>query len=117
MNTLLDGSLVGLALLASVGYAVSSLGPRTLRVRLLAAASRLLALAPAYLKLGRVARRLAAAAIVKPSGACGGCDNCGTESAAAPHSAAAEVKVPVANIGRREIETPVVARRRAATRR
>jgi hypothetical protein len=101
MNTLLDGSLVALALLASVGYAVSSLGPRTLRVRLLAATSRLLALAPSYFRLGRVARRLAAAALVKPQGACGGCDNCATESAAAPHSAAAEFKVPVANITRR----------------
>jgi len=101
MNTLLDGSLVALALLASVGYAVSSLGPRTLRVRLLSATSRLAELAPAYLRLGRVARRLAAAALVKPQGACGGCDNCGTESAAAPHSAAAEFKVPVANITRR----------------
>jgi hypothetical protein len=101
MNTLLDGSLVALALLASVGYAVASLGPRTLRVRLLAAASRLLALAPSYFRLGRVARRLAAAAIVKPQGACGGCDNCGAESAAAPHSAAAEIKVPVASITRR----------------
>jgi hypothetical protein len=101
MNTLLDGSLVGLALLASVGYAVSSLGPRTMRVRLLAAASRLAERAPSYLRLGRAARRLAAAAIVKPQGACGGCDNCGAESAAAPHSAAAEIKVPVANITRR----------------
>jgi len=101
MSTLLDGSVVGLALLASVGYAVSSLGPRSWRVRLLAATSRLAERAPSYLKLGSIARRLAAAAIVKPQGACGGCDNCGTESATAPHSAPAEVKVPVANITRR----------------
>ena len=116
MSTVLDKFVGGLALLVSVGYAVSSLGPKTLRVRILAAAGRLAERAPSYLGLGRVARRLAAAAIVKPQGACGGCDNCGTESAAG-QSAAAEVNVPVANIGRREIESPAAATQRAVTRR
>jgi hypothetical protein len=102
MKTVLDNLLVGLALLVSVGYAVSSLGPKTWRNRWLAALSRLAERAPSQLRLGGVARRLAAAAaIVKPQGACGGCDNCGAESAAAPRSAAAEVTVPVANITRR----------------
>ena len=115
MNTVLDNSLVGLVLLVSLGYAVSSLGPRTLRNRLLAALSGLLARAPAYFALGRVARRLSAASIAKPRGAaaeaCGGCDNCGSEQTAAPQSAA-EVKVPIAKIGRRERETPAAATRR-----
>src|SRR5271165_7660395 len=110
MNTLVDGFLVALALLASIGYAIFSLGPRTLRRRLLQAASRLLAIAPSYLGLGRVAGRLSAASIVKPAGACGGCDNCAPD-AAATQSAATEVAVPVGNIGRREIETRAVTRR------
>jgi len=110
MNTLLDNFLVGLALLVSVGYAVASLGPKTWRNRCLAALSRLAERAPAFVGLQGVARRLA---VPKPgaAGACGGCDNCGTESAAAPHAASAEVKVPVANIGRREIETPSASTR------
>ena len=115
MNTLLDNSMVGLALLVSMGYAVASLGPRALRNRMLAALSRLLARAPAYLALGRAARRLSAASIATSSaaaGACGGCDNCGAEHAAAPQSAAAEVNVPVANIGRRALETPAAVTRR-----
>jgi hypothetical protein len=116
MNNLLDNSLVGLALLVSLGYAVASLGPRTLRNRLLAALSRLMALAPAYLGLGRVARSLSAASIAKPrgaaAGACGGCGSCLPSQAGAPQSAAAEINVPVANIGRREIETSAAATRR-----
>ncbi|HWX79467.1 MAG TPA: DUF6587 family protein [Steroidobacteraceae bacterium] len=116
MNTLLDNSLVGLALLVSLGYAVSSLGPRAWRNQLLASLSRLLARAPAYLALGRVARRLSAASIATSRGAaagsCGGCDNCGAEQAGAPQSAAAEVNVPVATIGRRATETPAAVSRR-----
>ncbi|HWX79333.1 MAG TPA: DUF6587 family protein [Steroidobacteraceae bacterium] len=114
MSTVLDNFLVGLALLVSVGYAVSSLGPRPLRNRLLAALSRLMARAPAFIGLKGVARRLSAASRPVPgaAGACGGCDNCGTAQTEAPHSASAEVKVPVANIGRREIETPAAATRR-----
>src|SRR5271165_1286777 len=116
MNTLLDAFLVGLALLASVGYAVATLGPKTLRQRLLQATGRKLASAPSYLGLGRIAGRLSAASIVKPAGACGGCDNCAPNQAAATHSAGAEVKVPVGNIGRREIETPAATRTPAAAR-
>jgi hypothetical protein len=114
MSTVLDNFLVGLALLLSVGYAVSSLGPKTWRNRVATALSRLMARAPAFTGLKHVARRLAAASMPKPgaAGACGGCDNCGTEQTAAPHSASAEVKIPVANIGRREIETPAAATRR-----
>ena len=37
MNNMLDNALVGLALLVSAGYAVSSLGPKSVRRRVLAA--------------------------------------------------------------------------------
>jgi hypothetical protein len=96
MNAVLDNLLVGALLLASVGYAVYKLGPRTLKTRILAAAGRALAAAPAFLRLGAAATRLAA---TKAPGACGGCDNCGSESA--EPKAAAEIKIPVAKIGRR----------------
>jgi hypothetical protein len=99
MNAVLDNLLVGAVLLASVGYAVYKLGPRTLRKRIVVALSTALAAAPPFLKLGAAAQRLGASA-GKAQGACGGCDNCGSESAAAP-SASAEVKIPVGKIGRR----------------
>jgi hypothetical protein len=106
MSNLLDDSLVGLALLVSAGYVISSLGPRSLRHRLLAALSRLLAKAPAFLGLGRLAHKLAAASVIKAKGACGGCDNCGAEQttpaeSATTQSAATEIKVSVEKIGRR----------------
>jgi hypothetical protein len=90
MNGFLDGSLVCLALLLSVGYALLSLGPRTLRRKLLAA----------------FAYAASMAAQGKSHGACGGCDDCGTSAADATksptkESPAAEIRVPVAKIGRR----------------
>jgi hypothetical protein len=106
MNNLLDDSLVGLALLISLGYLVASLGPRTLRNRLLAALSGVLARAPPFLGLARAAQKLAAAA-GKAQGACGGCDNCGNEPSSAKASPSgkaspsAEIKVSVDKIGRR----------------
>jgi uncharacterized protein DUF6587 len=104
MNGILDNALVGLALLASAGYAAISLGPRNLRRRILGVLSHGAARAPAFLGLGRIARRLAAASMA--TGACGGCDSCGGEQAAAQKSpkqkpSAAEVRVPMAKIGRR----------------
>ena len=42
MNAVLDNFLVGVLLLASVGYALYKLGPRTLRKRMLAALSRVM---------------------------------------------------------------------------
>jgi hypothetical protein len=106
MNSVLDNSLVGLALLASAGYAAMKLGPRSLRRGMLAALSRLLASAPAGFGLRRISERLDAASAGKAQGACGGCDNCGSEQtpaqqAGAENSASAEVRVPVAKIGRR----------------
>jgi hypothetical protein len=106
MNSILDNSLVGLALLASAGYAAAALGPRSLRRRMLGVLGRAAARAPASLGLGRMAQRLAAASETKAQGACGGCDNCGSEPAATPGTMAprapnAEVRVPVARVGRR----------------
>jgi hypothetical protein len=104
MSSILDNALVGLALLASAGYAAVSLGPRNLRRRILGVLGRAAARAPAVLGLGRIAQRLAAASMA--TGACGGCDSCGGEQAAAQksptqNSSATEVRVPMAKIGRR----------------
>ena len=106
MNGILDGSLVCLALLLSVGYALLSLGPRSLRAKLLALLSRAAARVPAVLGLRGAAQRLSIAAAGKSQGACGGCDDCGTSAADATKSAtgesqAAEVRIPVTKIGRR----------------
>jgi hypothetical protein len=49
--------------------------------------------------LSGIAKRLETAS-AKAAAACGGCDNCGTESASAPQSSG-EVHVPIAKIGRR----------------
>jgi hypothetical protein len=101
LNAVLDNSLVGVLLLASVGYALYKLGPRNLSKRILEILSRTMAAAPAFLKLGAVARRLATASAGKAPGACGGCDNCGSESDSGSQSSSAEIKIPVAKIGRR----------------
>ena len=101
MNGILGNSLVGLALIVSAGYALSSLGPRSLRRALLAALGRAAARAPKFLGLRRTAQWLSNASAGKASGACGGCESCGSEPSSAPKSREAEIKVPVANIGRR----------------
>jgi hypothetical protein len=112
MNKLLDNGLVALALIASVGYALSSLGPKTLRRRLWTALGRLAASAPAGMHLGGIARRLEEA-VAKRSGACGGCGSCGSEtsdssaasggsaSGPAPLGRAPEIRVPLESIGKR----------------
>ena len=100
MNGVIDSSLVGLALLASGGYVLLSLGPRSLRRRLLAALSQAASRAPAFLGLRRMAQRLAASA-GKAQGACGGCDDCGSGQPAAKTPVENEVRVPVEKIGRR----------------
>ena len=100
LNGILDNALVGLALLASAGYAAVSLGPRSLRRRVLGVLSHAAARAPAFLGLGRAAQRLAAASAAKAQGACGGCDNCSSETTT-PQPPKAEIRVPVARIGRR----------------
>jgi hypothetical protein len=99
MNAVLDNLIVAAVLLASVGYAVVKLGPRTMRKRILSALGAALESAPGFLKLGSVAQRLAAAS-GKTQAACGGCDNCGTESTSPPQSSS-EISVPVSKISRR----------------
>jgi len=107
MNAVLDNFLVGVLLLASVSYAVYKLGPRTLRSRILRTLSGAMAAAPAFFRLGQVAQKLDAASLGKAQGACGGCDNCGSESSSEPQSSSAssassaEIRIPVANIGRK----------------
>jgi hypothetical protein len=101
MNAVLDNFLVGVLLLASVAYAVYKLGPRTLKRRILRTLSRAMAAAPAFFRLGRAAQKLDAASSGSAQGACGGCDNCGTESSSEPQSSSGEIKVPVGKIGRR----------------
>ena len=100
MNNFLDDLLVGLVLLASVGYAIYALGPRTLRGRLLAGASSLLARLPAVVGLRGIAERLGRAVTVKATGSCGGCENCGSDPAATQGSAN-EVRIPVSKVVRR----------------
>jgi hypothetical protein len=97
--------LVGVALAASVAYAVYSLGPRSLRARLLAGTAALLGHLPKFFGLGGAVRRLEGAAVARKStGSCGGCDNCGSEATpAAPSSAPTEVNVPVSRIGKRTV--------------
>jgi hypothetical protein len=98
MNAILDNILVAAVLLASLGYALVKLGPRSLRKRILGLLSLILAAAPSFLRLAGVAQRLSAAS-GKNQAACGGCDTCGTESSS-PQSPS-EINVPIAKIGRR----------------
>lgn len=100
MNHLLDQSLVGLLLLASAGYALMTLGPKTLRMKILAGAARLAARAPRRLAPAKWAKQLEAAAN-KPKGACGGCEDCGAGSAGDARSGPKEINIPVGKIGRR----------------
>jgi hypothetical protein len=101
MNAVLDNFLVGVLLLASVGYAAYKLGPRALRRRIVQTLSSAMTAAPVFFRLHRVAQKLDAASLGSAQGACGGCDNCGTESSAEPQTSSAEIKVPVEKIGRR----------------
>jgi hypothetical protein len=99
MNRLLDAALVSIVLAASVGYALYSLGPKTLRRRLRTTLADLAARAPGVLHLGRFERRLREAA--GGSGACGGCDSCAPSAADAHDGAGKEIRVPAASIGKR----------------
>ncbi len=101
MHGILDRTLVGIALLASAAYAVLALGPRSVRRSVLAALGRALARAPALPGMRRSAQWLQAASAGKSQGACGGCDDCGSEKSSADQPSAAEVRVPLKNIGRR----------------
>jgi hypothetical protein len=102
MNGFLDDLLVGLVLVAGFGYATYSLGPKTLRTRMALGLAAVLAKAPAVPGLRGLARRLEAAGRAKAGGGCGGCDNCGSEQPAKQSTdTAGEVRIPLANIGKR----------------
>jgi hypothetical protein len=102
MRGLLDEILVGGALLASVVYALLSLGPRSLKRGLAARAAAWVRSIPEMPGRRSLSRRLETAAAIKTTGTCGGCDNCGTPPP--PESighALTEVRVPVSTIGKR----------------
>jgi hypothetical protein len=99
MSRLLDAALVTIVLAASVGYALYSLGPKTLRRWLRLRLADLTALVPAALGLGGIERRLREAA--GGSGACGGCDSCAPSAEDARGDAVKEIRVPAASIGKR----------------
>jgi hypothetical protein len=99
MNAVLDNVLVAVVLLVCLGYACVKLGPRAMRKRIFWHLSVIFAAAPSFLKLEKVAQRFASAS-GKTQTACGGCENCGTETSSAPPSSS-EINVPVGKIGRR----------------
>jgi hypothetical protein len=104
MHRLLDEFLVGGALLASIIYALFSLGPRTLKRGVAARAAALIPSLPKMPGLRSLSRRLETAAAVKPTGACGGCDDCGSAPATeSSGSAETEVRIPVSTIGKRPV--------------
>jgi hypothetical protein len=103
MNGFVDEFIVGAVLLVSVGYAVFKLGPKALRAAILQTLSRAIKETPRSFRLGGLAQRLEIASGKNPA-ACGGCDNCGTETNSAPQSSG-EISVPVAKIGRRAERT------------
>jgi hypothetical protein len=110
VSKILDNGLVALVLIASVGYALASLGPKAQLKRLWTALARLAARAPPRLHLGGIARRLEGAA-AKSTGGCAGCENCEPEPASGEKSPSAErraadgraseVRVPLEKIGKR----------------
>lgn len=99
MNRALDDGVVILLLLGSVAYAFSALGPRALRRRVRSSLARAAARAPALLHLAGLARRLDQAASKESAGDCGGCGSCA--DAGEQKNTAAEVRVPIAKIGKR----------------
>jgi hypothetical protein len=81
MQHVVDIGLVGIVLLAAVGYAVLALGPKSLRKRIMGESA-------------------------KGGGACGGCDDCGTAKPAQSSAPAGEVRIPIGRIGRRDASGP-----------
>ena len=101
VNPVLDDILVAAALLASVVYALFSLGPKSVRRRALSYAAGWALRTPARLGLRGLGTRLGAAA-TKASGACGGCDSCGSDAAApGTPTGDSDIKIPLSRIGRR----------------
>ncbi|HLW25357.1 MAG TPA: DUF6587 family protein [Steroidobacteraceae bacterium] len=122
MSRWIDVLAVGIAVALSILYALSALGPKTLRARLWRVLGLLLASAPRPLRSARLEARVAATA-ARMQAACGGCDSCVAGASAAGASAAGasagasangssgasasgvrEVRVPLARIGRLDSE-------------
>ena len=101
MHGFFDEALVTVVLVASIGYALFALGPRALKQSLLARSAALLRSMPTPLRWQGLAARWEAAASNKATGACGGCDTCGSEQPKSAPGAAAEIKIPLAKIGKR----------------
>jgi hypothetical protein len=101
MSPLLDAALVAIVVALSVSYALYSLGPKSLRRRLRAGLADLAARAPAALHLGGIERRLRET--VGGSGACGGCESCGSAPGDAREAAGKEIHVPATSIGKRRL--------------
>lgn len=106
MSRLLDGTLVGLALLASVAYAAASFGPRSWRRAMLAGLAWTMARTPGFFGLRRLAERVSLASSAQAKGSCGGCGTCAADAVPSTAAGAAEVSVPVAKIGRRALKAP-----------
>jgi hypothetical protein len=96
VNGILDQLLVLLVILVCLSYALLTLGPRSLRRALAERLLRWLAHAPQAVRRPALVARLER---VGAASACGGCDSCGDAKTPAPDSR--EVKIPLANIGRR----------------
>ncbi|MGA2776677.1 MAG: DUF6587 family protein [Steroidobacteraceae bacterium] len=101
MQHFVDIVLVSLVLLTSAAYALFALGPKSLRNRVAASIGGIAARATALPQLRGPLQRLSARLAKKAQGACGGCDSCGSETAANEHAANADVRVPIAKIGMR----------------
>jgi len=108
MAHLLDNLVVGLLLAASAGYAAFALGPKSWRAAVARGLAELAPRLPSRLGVRRGVQLWSTSWAAKAGGACGGCDNCGSESASKPLSGATaapntagEVRIGVAKIGRR----------------
>lgn len=101
MNGILDISLVGLVLLVSLAYAAAALGPRAWRRRAADALASLASRLPDAYGVRRAAGRVAKASAAKIPGACGGCDDCGSQSPDSAETGGGEVHVPLDKIAKR----------------
>ena len=101
MNAFLDDALVALVLATGFGYAVYSLGPRSLRKRMTLGAAALLQRLPRIVGLRGAARRPGRGLPPNRRAPAAAATVAGTEKSAAP-AANGEVRIPLSKIGRRE---------------
>jgi hypothetical protein len=114
MAHFIDTIVVAFTVALSAAYAAFALGPKSWRAVVARQLGEFAAHLPEHLRLRRAVQRLGTLAAAKAGAACGGCDNCGGETAAKSASDAAagpnvpderrnssEVRIAVAKIGRR----------------